>query len=244
MAEFKLTEKRFTLAHVGIAVIIGIAAWAAILAIIQYVKALTGTTSPIKVRGGAMMFRSTPNNKFTTVVSPDGYCISLGSLNQTLVLAYFKSGNDSAMYDDYAALSMGSQVDFFGHNWDQINDQGHHGGKHGANEIRVSIENSCGGVSGLSARLTPEGKSNFYDYAINQQLDDQSYSLRFRDRNCSNHPPVFNHPPKSQDGDADYCEHPASIYVHSGVSDPGDSGSSWHDCKDGECRIEFQVSGP
>src|ERR1035441_4968763 len=77
MADLKLTEKRFTLLHVGIIATICVVATAAFIVIIQYVKSQPVTSSPIKVRGGAMTARTSIGKNGGWVSNGCGYCTNV-----------------------------------------------------------------------------------------------------------------------------------------------------------------------
>jgi hypothetical protein len=180
--------------------------------------------SPLKVRGGAMTFRTKANNQFSQVPNTSSYCVLLGSPTSTVSLALFQPKDQTATT---IQLTNQAQIDFFGHTPD--------GGSASNNGIQVLITSSCNGVTGLSALLQPEGSnSQFYDHLNNAADEDNARMERFQDIPCSKNPPT----PLA---DEDTCEHMKQFIINSAPT-PTPNGGSVYKCRNGECRVEFVVS--
>ena len=215
--------RRFTFVHLLLAVA-GTAL--ATFAAVKLYQILTSAPydSPVKVRGGAMTFRTKKNVPFQNL-GGDNYCVSLGAPS-TVQIDLFQPGSDpSGIPDKSATLSNGAQIDFLGSTAD--------GSNASSNGSRILITNNpCGSSTGLIATLQPEGTSSgFYKNRNNASDEDDSHLVRFQDLPCSQSPP-------SPTADEDTCEHLNTIYINSSPTSSPTSGTKWH-CRNGECLVKI-----
>jgi hypothetical protein len=178
------------------------------------------TNAPVKVRGGAMTFRS------TSAFSQDGDgnpCVPIKSGTQ---VGIFEPGNSGATADNSYPLQTGVQIDFFGHE--------ENGGANSNDGVRVLITSTCNGSS-LGATIVPEPLSHSSFYPFQDQAKDEdktTYRKRFLDSACIGTP--------SPSGDEDTCEHLSTVYVNSSatITPKSNPAQEWL-CTDGECDVKI-----
>jgi hypothetical protein len=222
---------------------------AALVAIrlITVVLAQSGGDSPVKVRGGAMTFRtSSGGDQFQTVGgSGNSFCILLSKTpNANVTLDVSQAKFHKVVSSRSETLTNTSQIDFFGRN-----EKGQAGKS--SNGIRVLITPSCNGVPGTSALIQPEGpNSGLYlnqKNAASQDLSgddlpnpssdkDTSQSLRFKDLDCA-----AKFSPPTPGGDEDLCENMGLIIVNSKHTDNPTTTGKPIRCHNGDCQVEFNV---
>jgi hypothetical protein len=211
--------------------------------ILNLLTATTSGNSPVKVRGGAMTFRTESGGQFQQVGTSNSYCIVLSTTSTNLTLDLFQPGNHTKNPNKSISLADQTQIDFFGRN--------EKGKIKRDNEIQVLITSSCNGTQGISATLTPIAHSAFY---VNQKdapsqdgddTPDTSRSIRFQDLDCAtNFLPLPQSPgamPQNPNGDEDFCENLGLIYVNSAPTTSPTSGNPWARCHNGDCSLEFYV---
>jgi hypothetical protein len=239
------TTRRYTLTHLMI-VATAVAVATLILArLISIALSSRPADSPVKVRGGAMTFRTKSGGQFQQVGASNSYCLVLSTTSTNLTLDLFQPGNHQSNPNKSISLVPDqTQIDFFGRN-----EKGKI--KKNGNEIRVLITSSCNGTQGTSATLTPIAHSAFY---LNQKGDpsqdgddspDTSRSIRFQDLDCAtNFLPIPQSPgamPQNPNGDEDFCENLGLIYVNSAPTTTPTSADPWARCHNGDCSLEINV---
>lgn len=242
------TTRRYTLTHLAIAATVVALATVILVRLISILLAPAHGDSPVKVRGGAMTFRTKSGGQFQQVGTSNSYCVVLGATGTKLELDLFQPGNHQSNPNKSIALVPDhTQIDFFGRN-----EKGKI--KRNGNEIRVLITSSCNGMQGVSATLTPVGNSAFYlnqkngtsqDGDDDPSTPDTSQSVRFQDLDCAtSFPPLPQTPgglPQNPNGDEDLCENLGLIYVNSGPTTNPTSGDHWARCHNGDCSLEINV---
>jgi hypothetical protein len=215
--------------------------------ILNLLTATTSGNSPVKVRGGAMTFRTESGGQFQQVGTSNSYCIVLSTTSTNLTLDLFQPGNHQKTPNKSIALANQTQIDFFGRN-----EKGKI--KKNGNEIRVLISSSCNGTQGISATLTPIADSAFYlnqkdgasqDGDDDPNAPDTSHSVRFQDLDCATNflpiPPSPGAMPQNPNGDEDFCENLGLIYVSSAPTTTPTSVDPWARCHNGDCSLEINV---
>jgi len=237
-----VASRRFTSTHLIIAVALAAIAAFVVARLIQLAFTGGSSDSPVKVRGGAMTFR-TKSGQFQQVGTSNSYCVVLSTTSTNVSLDLYQPGNHTKTPNKSFSLTSQLQIDFFGRN-----EKGKV--KRNGNEIRVLITSSCNGMQGISATLTPVGNAAFYVNQKNgasQDADDNpdtSSSVRFQDLDCAqNFPPTPTPggPVQNPNGDEDLCENMGLIYVNSAPTTTPTTVDPWARCHNGDCSVEFNV---
>jgi hypothetical protein len=178
-------------------------------------------SSPLKVRGGAMTFRS--ENLWTTDSSATpAPCTQLTPTSIQLKNVTAVPVTSPPTVEQIQLSLAGSwQIDLFGRKPD---------GTEGPNGIRIVAETNCGGKSGVS--LTGEsGPGQFYPFKDGQSDEDGvTFIKRYMDPTCSQSP--------QPSGDKDICEHISKIYINtSPTTTPKSNPAHVYHCLNGECVI-------
>jgi len=233
--------KRYTTAQVAAIGLVTLVAGAAVTYLLVKAMQAGPGDPPVKVRGGAMTFR-TKSGQFQQVGTSNSYCIVLADPGKTVSLDLFQPGNHTTTPKPQLTLADQMQIDFLGRN-----EKGK--AKKNGNGIHVLITSSCNGKPGVSATFSPLGNSAFYlnqKDAASQDGDDDptnpdtSSSLRFQDLDCAaNFPPtpIPGGPVQNPNGDEDLCENMGAINVTPAPT----NGNPWVRCHNGDCSVEFNV---
>jgi hypothetical protein len=240
------SDGRFTVTHLTFSFILGIVVVFVGLTVISLIKKALlhpapTTTSPLKVRGGAMTFRTAPNTNFG-VDSNQNPCFVIPKSGATMELYADPTGPNTPFLknpDQSQGLQDGVQFDLIGHNAK--------GDAPSVNGVRIYITSGCSG-NNLGASLIPESDHNgsdFYHYRRNQHDDDGSYIRRFLDNDCAK--PTGSYGTANDDNkDEDTCEHLAIIYVN--VNRPpaqtdnykSSAAQTWK-CLNGDCVLQIRT---
>ena len=214
------SDARFTITQVGISAIVAFLLGGIALALFQYLKQSPETSSPIKVRGGAMTFRAysyySDNNGNDCVL----LTTSTGSLNFI--------DDPLAVVPNVTTVSLQGvdHIDFFGR---QPN-----GKDKSANGVSLKFTPTCKGPNGnqIGASLIAlSGNSDFYPFRNGHVPDDDgTYIKRFWDKKGNS-----GKPSNSQDGDT--CEHLSEATIY--YTDPTKKPTPLPHCTNGECAIEI-----
>jgi len=232
--------KRYTTAQVMAIAFVTLVVGAAVTFLLVKAMQAGPGDPPVKVRGGAMTFRTKSGTPFSQV-SGNSFCVWLGSAGAKLTLDIYQPKNHTNSPNRSIKLTNQSQIDFFGRS-----ETGQIGSNNGT---RVLITSSpCNGAQGLSALIQPEGaNSGFYSNNENgasqdgndnddpSNANDQSHSIRFQDLACSS---KFS--PPAGTGDEDSCENMGLIYVNDAPTDNPTNGKHAR-CHNGDCSVEFNV---
>ena len=231
MADLKLTEKRFTLLHVGIIATICVVATAAFIVIIQYVKSQPVTSSPIKVRGGAMTARTSIGKNGGWVSNGSGYCTNVDitqfSTDAAPVSSAPAPANPTSLLADWTMVVFGRNP----------ND-----GSQSGNGFKFQAQpQKCDGSKGTSVLLTPYGSNGaFYATELGTDDDGVTQKRRFRDTTPDNQSgapgcagPNVPSTPGLLNGDEDRCERMSTIQF----DEPAASKHYQYTCTNGECAV-------
>ncbi len=251
MADLKLTEKRFTLVHLGITALIGLVAVAAVL--INCIESQPSTSSPIKVRGGSMTFRNV--QKWNSAAS-NTYCTDNPDISY---IEFKKVSADNSNPDGkttFPGLSSNWSIQFLGHD-----PRSHYGKDPSKNGILVTAQfksnKDCSGTNVTSEsiiKLTPIGPyGDFYPLTYSADDDGSTHSVRFMDK-MPDQPAANNSPavpgcqgPSMLDpklsGDEDVCEHISKITLTLNYTDVVANQKIYNfKCPNGECEVG--IGGP
>jgi hypothetical protein len=210
----------------------------------------SGTNTPLKVRGGAMTFRS--GGKFgSDSAYPNGYCVKLN-------FSYFELGDvddvlrskhvPAVSYPNaaYPTVSTSWQIDLYDRDPTGTSETPRDSG------IRIIATSNCvigpaGTPPVAGVTITPESEySKFYDNNSDKNLPDDdktTYKKRFLDMYCQ-----ADHTMPSANGDEDSCEHISSIYINNSPknkkADVQANPIGSYVCTNGECVIGVGLPPP
>lgn len=231
------TTRRYTLTHLVIAATVVALATLILVRLISIALTSRPGDSPVKVRGGAMTFRTKSGGQMQQV-SGNSFCVVLGSPGAKVTLDIFQPKNHTNTPNRSFKLTSQSQIDFFGRT-----EKGQVGSNNGT---RVLITPSCNGQQGVSALFQPESADSGF-YANNESGpsqdgnddppndNDSSHSVRFQDLACA-----AKFTPPNGSGDEDSCENMGIIYVNDAPTGQPTNGKHAR-CHNGDCLVEFNV---
>src|ERR1022692_2462016 len=221
------SDARFTITQVGISAIVAFLMGAIALALFQYLKQSPETSSPIKVRGGAMTARTSIAKNGGWVSNGSGYCSNVDTTQFSTDAAPVSSAsaNPTSLLADWTMV-------VFGRNPKD--------GSQSGNGFKFQAQpQKCDGSKGTSVLLTPYGSNGaFYATELGTDDDGVTQKRRFRDTTPDNQSgapgcagPNIPGTPGVLNGDEDRCERMSLIQF----DEPAASKHYQYTCTNGDC---------
>ena len=221
-------ELRLTVVQIGMSALLIYLLGGITWAVFEYLKQSPGTSSPIKVRGGAMTARTSIAKNGGWVSSGSGYCSNVDTMQFSTNAAPVSSAsaNPTSLLADWTMVVFGRKPK---------------DGSQSGNGFKFQAQpQKCDGSNGTSVLLTPYGSNGaFYTTELGPDDDGVTQKRRFRDTTpddpsgslgCAG-PNI----PSTQGlrGDEDRCERMSVIQF----DEPAASKHYQYTCTNGECAV-------